>query len=242
MNLHDVLAARRDEVMGRWQTKVRGTIAPEAISPVELADHLPGFLSEIVSALREDAGLSSRGPSPAETTTAAGHGAQRLRLGFSLEAVVREYGALREAVVATARDAAVPLTFRELDVLADAIVTGIAQAVTQYTRQRDAELLRQANEHYAFVAHELRNPLSTAMMAFQLLKSKGLIPTDERSVRALERGLRSTSDLVDQTLQTARIASGIELRRGCRRRSGRSSRTRKSERSRKRRRKESSFG
>jgi signal transduction histidine kinase len=192
---------------------VRGTIVPEAISPIELEDHLPGFLTEIVSALREDAGLSSRGPSPGETSTAAGHGAQRLRLGFSLEAVVREYGALRQAVVATARDAAIQLTFRELQVLADAIITGIAQAVTQYTRQRDAELLRQANEHYAFVAHELRNPLSTAMMAFQLLKTKGLIPTEERTVRALERGLRSTSELVDQTLHTARIASGIELRR-----------------------------
>ncbi len=213
MNLHDVLAAKGDDVMQRWQARVRGTIVPEALSPVELTDHLPGFLTEIVSALREDAGLSSRGPSPAETSTAAGHGAERLRLGFSLEAVVREYGALRDAVVATARDAAVQLTFRELQVLGDAIITGIAQAVTQYARQRDAELLRQANEHYAFVAHELRNPLSTAMVAFQLLKGKGLIPAEGSTVRALERSLRSTRDLVDQTLQAARVASGIEVRR-----------------------------
>jgi signal transduction histidine kinase len=144
---------------------------------------------------------------------AAVHGEQRLRLGFSLDAVVREYGALRDAVVATARDASHNLTFRELQVVSDTIIAGIAQAVTQYTHQRDAELLRLANEHYAFIAHEIRNPLSSATMAFHLLKNNGQLPEDNRSVLALERGLKSTSDLIDQTLQSARVASGIELRK-----------------------------
>jgi hypothetical protein len=45
--------------------------------------------------------------------------------------------------------------------------------------QRDAELLRQANEHFAFIAHELRDPLSSATMAFLLPKSKGQLPAGE---------------------------------------------------------------
>ncbi len=213
MALHEVLAAKRDDVILRWKAQVRGTLAPEAMPPFELINHIPEFVDEIVSALRADSGLSSRGPSPEESATAAGHGAQRLRLGFSLDSVVREYGTLRDAIVATARDAGAQLTFQELQVLFDAIVTGIAHAVSEYTRQRDAELLRQANEHFAFIAHELRNPLSSATMAFQLLKSKGLLPAESRSVGALERGLQHTSELVDQTLQIARVASGIELHR-----------------------------
>jgi signal transduction histidine kinase len=214
MAIYEVLAARRDEVMLRWEAEVRGTLAPEAMPHLELANHLPQFLDEIVAALRMDAGLSSVGPSPEESTTAAGHGAQRLRLGFSLDSVVREYGALRDAIVVTARDVdGAQLTFRELQVLFDCIVTGIAHAVSEYTRQRDAELLRQANEHFAFIAHELRNPLSSATMAFQLLKNKGQLPAESRSVRALERGLQRTSELVDQTLQIARVASGITIRR-----------------------------
>jgi hypothetical protein len=126
---------------------------------------------------------------------------------------VREYGALRDAIVATARDAGAQLTFQELQVLFDAIVSGIADAVSEYSHQRDAELRRQANEHFAFIAHELRDPLSSATMAFNLLKSKGQLPAESRSVGALERGLQRTSELVDQTLQIARVASGIELRR-----------------------------
>jgi signal transduction histidine kinase len=213
MAIHEVLAAKRDDVMLRWKAAVQATLVPGAMPSLELVDHIPEFLDEIFAALRADAGLSSVGPSPEASTTAAGHGEQRLRLGFSLDSVVREYGALRDAIVGTARDDGAEITFRELQVLFDCIVTGIAHAVSEYTHQRDAELLRQANEHFAFIAHELRNPLSSATMAFQLLKNNGQLPTESRSVDALERGLQRTSELVDQTLQIARVASGIQLRR-----------------------------
>ncbi|MEO6462992.1 MAG: RsbRD N-terminal domain-containing protein, partial [Candidatus Eisenbacteria bacterium] len=141
MALHQMLADQRDEVMLRWNGQVRGTLAPEAMPALELTDHLPEFLDEIVSALRSDAGLASRGPLPEVSATAAGHGAQRLRLGFSLDAVVREYGALRDAIVQTTRDAGAQLTDRELQVLFDVTVSGIAHAVSEYTHQRDAELV-----------------------------------------------------------------------------------------------------
>ncbi|HSI06133.1 MAG TPA: sensor histidine kinase [Myxococcota bacterium] len=211
--LHQVLATRGSEVIDLWKERVQGKLAPDAMPAIELVDHIPEFVDEILAALRIDAGLPAGGPSPDETSTAAGHGVQRLRLGFSLDSVVREYGALHDAIIATARGAGAELTFRELTVLFEAIVSGIARAVTRYTAQRDAELLRLGNEHFAFIAHELRDPLSSATMAFRLLEAKGALPADSRSVAALERGLRRTSELVDETLQVARAASGIELRR-----------------------------
>ena len=212
MTLHDVLAAQRDDVIERWKVQVHGTLAPESMPALELINHIPKFVDEIIAALREDAGLTSVGPAPDEGRTAAGHGQQRLRLGFSLDSVVREYGALRDAIIAVARDAGAKLTFRELEVLFDCIISGIAHAVSEYTHQRDAELLRQANEHFAFIAHELRDPLSSAATAFQLLRNSGQLPAD-RLASALERGLQRMSELIGQTLQIARVASGIELRR-----------------------------
>ena len=204
MALHEILAQRADEVMQRWQSKARGT--PDSMPIVELLDHLPQFLQEIISALRLDARASD------EISTASEHGEQRLRLGFSLDAVVREYGVMRDAIIATAVDAGATLTYHELQIIHDCVITGIAHAVSQYTRQRDAELARLANEHFAFIAHELRNPLSAATTAFGLLRDQGLLP-ESRTVGALERGLRRTSELIDQTLTIARVASGIELRR-----------------------------
>lgn len=213
MPLHQVLAAKREEVLRRWKDSVRGRLAPESMPQTELVDHLPNFVAEIIAALREDALPSSKIPSLEQTTTATGHGAQRLRLGFSLDAVVREYGALREAIIVVGREGGHDVTFRELDIVVNCTISGIAHAVTEYTRQRDAELLRHANEHFAFIAHELRNPLSAATVAFENLKRSGQLPTVGRAVGALERGLQRTTELINQTLAIARVASGIELRR-----------------------------
>jgi len=214
MALHHVLAAKHEEIVQRWKLEVRGTLAPEAMPTLELVDHIPAFLDEIIAELAADGDEprpSSQAPD-AESSTAAGHGAQRLRLGFSLDSVVREYGALRKVIVDTATEAGARIALREYDVLFDAIIDGIANAVSEYSHRRDAELVRQANEHFAFIAHELRGPISSATMAFELLKRKTELPAS-RSVGAIERGLHRATALIDQTLQTARVASGVELHR-----------------------------
>lgn len=214
MPLHEVLQATREDVLQRWKARVRGTLAPENTPQFELLDHIPDYLAEIESALRCEAEQASATALVVEqSSTAAEHGGQRLRLGFSLDSVVREYGALRDAIISAARDTGAQVTFRELQVVSDCIVSGIAKAVSEYTRQRDAEQMRQANEHFAFIAHELRNPLSSAVSSYEVLAMRGDLPRDNRAVAALERGLRRTIELVDQTLRLARVASGIDLRR-----------------------------
>jgi signal transduction histidine kinase len=211
--LHDLLSARRDEVMQRWKTMVQGSIAPEGMSTVELVDHLPGFLDEMIRVLRADVGASPPESAPDPASTAADHGEQRLRLGFSLDAVVREYGALRDAIVETANAAGLEMTVVELQSIFTSTVNGIAHAVSEYTRQRDAELHRQHNEHIAFIAHELRNPLASVTVAFDVLKAKGHIPADARASVALGRGVERMRELIDHSLGLARTASGIELKR-----------------------------
>jgi signal transduction histidine kinase len=213
MALHEILASRLELVLQHWKRLVSGTLAPEAMPPLELIDHLPEFLEETVDALTTASGHRIPPSTPAHRKTAAIHGAQRLRLGFSLDSVVREYGAICDAILATADEAGAAITRKEMQVIFHSMISGIAHAVSEYARQRDAELSRQANEHFAFIAHELRNPLSSAVLAFQQLEAKGHLPAAERSVGALARGLRRANALVDETLQAARIASGVELRR-----------------------------
>jgi signal transduction histidine kinase len=212
MTLHELLQAKQAETLARWMELVRGTLAPDLMAPLELVDHFPLFLKEVISSLRANAGLEPLGEVPEESDTAADHGEQRLRLGFSLDSVVREYGALRDAMVAIAIDHKVPVTFAELQVIFDATVTGIAKAVSEYSRQRDAELQRSANEHLAFIAHELRNPLSSAALALKVLQKNKALPPGRASI-ALSQGLTQMTALLDHSLQAARIGSGIELRR-----------------------------
>ena len=213
LNLYAVLAARRDAVIAKWRSIVEGTIAPESISTIELVDHLPNFLDEVIAALRSNDGPSAPARGVEDSATAADHGEQRLRLGFSLDAVVREYGALRDAFVAVALEAGVTIAPAEAQQIFDSTIGGIAQAVSEYSRQRDAELQRHHNEHVAFIAHELRNPLSSSMSAFELLERKGHLPPELHAVGALSRGLHQILELIDHSLNVARVATGIELHR-----------------------------
>ncbi|MBA3394898.1 MAG: sensor histidine kinase [Deltaproteobacteria bacterium] len=212
-SLHDVLATRRKDIMANWCALVHGTIAPEAMAPTELIDHLPSFVDEVIAALRIAAGLPSVVEEPETSETARDHGEQRLRLGFSLDAVVREYGALHDAIIETARNAGCEPTASERQSVFSSSIVGISKAVSEYARQRDAELQRQHNEHVAFLAHELRNPLASATYATELLKTKGFIPTDQRAGEALTGALGQMTELIEHALHMARAATGIELKR-----------------------------
>jgi signal transduction histidine kinase len=212
-SLHVAIDQRADEVMTRWKHAVQGTIVPGSLPAIELVDHLPLFLREVVAALRaQDEEASPSSSSTDETKTASTHGSQRLRLGFSLDSVVREYGAMRDAIIATGRDAGVQITFREAQIVFDLTIDGIATAVSEYARQRDGELFRQHNEHVAFLAHEIRNPLASAVMATTILEQRGLVPVADRASVALNNSLGKIRELVDHALEEARVASGVELR------------------------------
>ena len=91
--LHEVLAANRDAIIARWKATVESSMAPDSVTTAELTDHVPAFLDEVIDALRTGCDAAT----PDAHRSAATHGNQRFRLGFSLEAVVREYGALRDA-------------------------------------------------------------------------------------------------------------------------------------------------
>jgi signal transduction histidine kinase len=211
-HLKEVLAARSDGIIARWLAAVRSDAAVDSMSRVELVDHMPQFLAELVAALEREAGQEPHSQSPSELLSAATHGKGRLRLGFSLDAVVREYGALRNAIVETALEAHVELGPREMQLIFEHTIEGIAQAVLQYSRERDAEVQRQANEHFAFVAHELRNPLAAAVASFERLAQFEPVQGSARALGALGRGLARLSELIGQSLDVARVSSGIDLR------------------------------
>jgi signal transduction histidine kinase len=209
--LHHALLSRRAEILESWTSQLRlAATETTPVTTIELIDHVPQFLDELIEALR----LAEEEPAVAasQTSTAGQHGIQRFRLGFDIDAVVREYGLLQRCIVDVAARAGVRLSPDDFQMLGDSISSGIADAVTQYSRQRDAELRRQANEHFAFVAHELRNPLASAQLALELSKTRGLLAAGPIS-DLLGRGLARTRDLIENALQLARMNDGTEPRR-----------------------------
>lgn len=202
----DFLRAQGERVLERWRQVVSGTIHPTAMPKLELVDHLPLFVALVAENLHES-------EAPEAIKVAAEHGVQRLGLGFSLDAVVREYGALQQAIIDVAKAQGVMITESERARLSSLVTAGIADAVSEYQRQRDAELQRHMNEHFAFIAHELRNPLGSSLSALGVLERKGVLDPSERFSRVLHRGLTRMHELIDSTLRAAQLASGVTLRR-----------------------------
>jgi signal transduction histidine kinase len=205
-NLASLLRDRRQELIDRWTIAVTRETVTEPLTHAQLVDHMPFFVDELTAALHPEAL-----PLPPAGENAVEHGAQRFSLGFDVSEVVREYGALHRCVIELADEAGVAITSREQLVLVRSLSAGVANAVSQYVSQRDAELRREMSEHMGFIAHEVRNPLSSARMAFGLLQKRELA-AGGNVVDLLARTLKRTSDVVDNALQHASLSLGVSPR------------------------------
>jgi signal transduction histidine kinase len=201
--LHDLLKRDREQLIALWGKKVKGIADAASLARSELLDHIPIFVDEIIRALYPGAV-----PLPPTSASAEEHGEQRLRLGFNAAEVVREYGALHESILEMAAASNVTITLKEEGIVARWINVGIADAVAQYIQERDVELQRRSAEHIGFIAHELRNPLGSALLAFQRLRQTEI--PEGRTAAMVERNLRRTADLIDSVLSHAWLKLGVQ--------------------------------
>jgi signal transduction histidine kinase len=213
-SLAGLLEGRRRDLVRRWEVSVREKLASGDFDRFELVDTLPRFLDELVSSL-EMSGRALHALAPMPTgplrTIAVAHGEQRMRLGFSIDEVVREYGLLHEAILELAEESGYVPRAAEQRVLARAISRATAAAVSEYARRRDDDLQRQSAEHFGFLAHELRNPLTSARVACDLLLRASQGQAD-RAGGVLSRSLSRLSELIDHSLIAARLRGRMPLR------------------------------
>src|SRR4029079_7267785 len=100
--LGDLLSERRGEILRIWTASIR-RLSPESAEATtsELIDHLPRIVDELTDLLRTP---GEERVVPDRASTSGRHGVQRYRLGFVVEAVVREYGLLHRCVLDVVRD------------------------------------------------------------------------------------------------------------------------------------------
>ncbi len=133
--LADFLEAQRDRLLELLAQRVQATLASAELTRSELIDHFPTILGDVVQAL-----LDGNSPTVQLLSThraADAHGAQRLRIGFDLNAVVREYGLLRDCIFELLEGAGVVPSLPELRILSDCISAATADSVIRYVRERE---------------------------------------------------------------------------------------------------------
>jgi len=210
IHLSNLLAARRAEILERWTGRIRREHTDKNLSRGELWDHLPRFFDEVLAALsaEEDAGEK---PAVSNAVNAsAAHGSQRLRVGFDLAEVIREYEILTECILGEVQSVGGTISIGQLRRVLRLVEAGRAEAVLAYGERRDTEIARTHSQHVAFVAHELRGPLMTALLAVKELRQH-VRPEEEWAVGMLTRNLTTLRDLANKVLTAERLAGGVPL-------------------------------
>jgi signal transduction histidine kinase len=203
--LHEFLTASREEVLERTRARVAARAAPVATQE-ELTQGIPLFFDELVAILRGDehvAGMLRR--------DASLHGGARQKNGFTVAQVVRDYGDICQVVTALAIELGTPIATADFRTLNGCLDDAIAQAVTEYARARETSISGKEIERLGFLAHEIRNLLNAATLAYDILKS-GTVAIGGSTGTLLGRSLADLRDLVDRSLAQVRLDAGLHHR------------------------------
>jgi signal transduction histidine kinase len=210
--LADVLEAKCEELTQRWADQLFAAGVPESLHREDVINSMGDFLSELVEALRREQGFHQHSQSAEASAIAKGHGKQRFGLGYDLGAVMREYGTLRDILFQCIEEKGLSPSIREFRVLSRYLTAGIADAATQYALERDEALRKQTATHLGFLAHELRNPLSSIRLSLATLQHRGELPQG-RTMERVHQGLQRLSELIDNSLVEIRLAALPGVRR-----------------------------
>ena len=200
--LAEFVTANRDALIEHARQKVANRLAPRPTS-ADLLHGVPLFLDQLAAQLDAAEGL--------ETATleasAAQCGRELLQAGFTIGQVVHGYGDVCQAITELATQRGVQISspnFQKLNLCLD---IAIAEAVTEYARLREQAVVGRGVEQLGFLAHELRNLLNAATLAFEAVRS-GSVGVGGSTGGLLGTSLTAMSDLITRSLGQVRIESG----------------------------------
>jgi signal transduction histidine kinase len=209
VELSEFLQLNRAAVITLWQVKVEAEILKRDLTQEQLLDDLSLLIDQVVETLALRSGNLVEG---GRSAVARAHGRQRHTVQHELADVVREYGLLFEAVIELANQLEVMLHASDVLHLSRCLSTCAAEAAEEYANKSTAERRRADFEFVAFLAHEVRNPLYAARVAWELGKQTGEI--SGASVDRLARSLLRMAELIDHALLQSRLTmvqTGAEL-------------------------------
>ena len=221
INILDELARliehERDSLLTRWRGQVRELPAARDLDAPTLNDHIPDLLAELAAALRSRSDETIMhalldGSPPA-------HGLQRVKDAFDIEEVVAEYNILRGCIHDLADRNGLNLQGRPFHVLNRVLDAAIGLAVQSFASQKALEVQHRREEYLAFVAHDLRTPLSAISLAARVLemilsRDGTDTPQSTQMLKALSRNVQHLEVLVRKVLEentNLETESGIKL-------------------------------
>lgn len=199
--LATTILEEREKILARWREQVRTLPSAARLDMPALNDHIPGWIAELAACLLTVSEMPD-GTSTASSPMA--HGLQRFEDGFDIEEVVAEYNILRDCVHELAERDTVDLRGPGRRFVDRVFDDSIAAAVKAFAESQAREVQRRRAEYLAFVAHDLRTPLSAITFAAYLLEQRlnkeGVDAEIARLLKLLGRNARQLEGLVGNVL------------------------------------------
>jgi signal transduction histidine kinase len=205
--LHEFITSYRDAIVARTREKLTDRPWPQ-VSTSELEHGVPLFLTQLAETLRWET-TGTPFSHDAIAASAANHGRELRTLGFNVSQVVHDYGDICQAITELAVEQQLPITAEEFHTLNRCLDTAIAQAVTEHARITAESRSDEELERSAYMGHELRDIVNTALLAFHTLR-RGTVAINGSTGTVLGRSLMSLRDLVDTNVSESRMAANIE--------------------------------
>ena len=222
--MNEFLANNRDNLIA-WCIEKVAQRPKRAATTEQLKNGIPMFIDQLTRTLKaeqrnEDAtSLQISGPAGGDASnlsemglTAAAHGKALLHLGYSVDQVVHDYGDLCQAITDLAFERDAPFSIDEYRTLNRCLDNVMADAVSEFSAQRDAALMvqqsLQENEQFGFLMHELRNALGTASLAVRAMEMGNLTLAGATGA-VLKRSLASMARLISNALAEVAVKSAV---------------------------------
>lgn len=200
--LIEFIETHRELILERVRARLQGRAIPRPTDH-EIQHGVPMFLDQFVARLRSglDADTTPIG------TSASLYGAELQMLGFTVGQVVHGYGDVCQTIIELAVERRAQISNEDFRTLTSCLDTAIAEAVTEYARQREQLIAGRGVEHLGFLAHELRNLLGAATLAFNTARA-GRLSLDGPTGTLLDNSLLGMHELVTRSLAEVRLESG----------------------------------
>ena len=207
--LHTFLASHHNELIRRCREKATQRFNPAEV-PAAIDHGVPLFLRQLGDTLRLEQVTPSRdvrGPQAAPTQSefglaAALHGAEMLRLGYSIDQVVHEYGDICQSVTEIAVELKEKITADEFRTLNRCLDDAIADAVTSFGSARQVSIndkARTLNDRLSAFSDEHRRLLDIATQSYSAIRTGNVGVTGATST-LLIHALEELRSLVERSL------------------------------------------
>ncbi len=201
MKIHEFLSAFGDEVCEACVDNLRQ--AEHERSEQNVTGHVRTFMRQVIAKLRRADGLpeESAVPELRETAASVGHDVQQN--GLSIDIAAQSFAMLSVSLGEVGGRYGLAFDAGEYKSFNEAIDHGVAFAIEQFMKDTRAEHEHATSERVGFLAHELRNAVASAKMAFTTLEKRQEV--SDPTAGTIRRSFRRMESLIEQALVEVRL-------------------------------------